>query len=138
MRNSLPIAATAPSCAARRAGAIIVMCGVMYVAPVATTSDSLCGTAILEDLRLDHDVACTGDGLIAGVDGIMIDLNGYTLSGSGTGVGIAITGRHDVSIAGGTIRSFREIRRESISRPAASATQSKRASFATAPLGGSC
>ena len=106
MRNSLLRAATATSRAARRAGAVMVMGGVMCVAPAATTSDSLCGTAILEDLRLDHDVACTGDGLMAGADGIRIDLNGYTLSGSGTGVGIAITGRHDVSIAGGTIRSF--------------------------------
>jgi parallel beta-helix repeat protein len=106
MRNSLPRAATATSRGACLAGAIIVMCGVMYVAPAATTSDSLCGTAILEDIRVDHDVVCTGDGLIAGADGIKIDLNGYTLSGSGTGVGITIAGRHDVSITGGTIRSF--------------------------------
>ena len=52
MRNSLPRAATATSRGACLAGAIIVMCGVMYVAPAATTSDSLCGTAILEDIRL--------------------------------------------------------------------------------------
>ncbi|MEP6602181.1 MAG: right-handed parallel beta-helix repeat-containing protein, partial [Nitrospirota bacterium] len=79
----------------------LVTCAV----PTATAND-LCGATILEDLKLDHDLTCTGDGLIVGADGIKIDLNGYSIAGSGGGVGIAVTGRADISIAGGTIRNF--------------------------------
>ncbi len=78
----------------------------MCAATGAVTADTLCGATILEDLTLDHDVACTGDGLIAGADGIRIDLNGFTLSGSGVGAGMVINGRHDISISGGTISGF--------------------------------
>jgi parallel beta-helix repeat protein len=90
----------------RWGGAFGVACALMYASPAAQPADSLCGAAIVADLKLDHDVACTGDGLIAGADGIWIDLNGYTLSGSGVGVGIAITGRRDITISGGTIANF--------------------------------
>ena len=37
----------------------------------------LCGATIVEDLRLDHDLVCAGDGLIVGADDITIDLNGH-------------------------------------------------------------
>ena len=80
-------------------------CLALSGAPVAM-ADDLCGATILEDLILDHDLACPGDGLIAGANGITIDLNGYTIAGSGTGVGIAVTGRHDIRITGGTLRNF--------------------------------
>jgi parallel beta-helix repeat protein len=92
--------------AARWGCAVGVTCVLMCGAPAASTSDDLCGATIVEDLKLDRDVACIGDGLIAGADGIRIDLNGYTLGGSGTGVGIAVTGRQDISIKGGTISNF--------------------------------
>jgi len=35
-----------------------------------------------------------------------INLNGHTISGSGTGAGIDVIGRTDISIRGGTIRNF--------------------------------
>jgi parallel beta-helix repeat protein len=70
------------------------------------TADDLCGTTIVEDLRLDHDITCAGNGLIVGADGIKIDLDGHTIAGSGSGVGIGVAGRTDVSIKGGTIRNF--------------------------------
>lgn len=70
------------------------------------TANDLCGATILEDLKLDHDLTCIGDGLIVGADGIKIDLNGFSVIGSGSGTGIAVTGRTDISIAGGTIRNF--------------------------------
>jgi len=75
-------------------------------APAAQPVDTLCGATIVADLKLDHDVVCAGDGLIAGADGIWIDLNGYALSGSGVGVGIAITSHRDITISGGTIANF--------------------------------
>jgi parallel beta-helix repeat protein len=69
-------------------------------------ADDLCGATILEDLKLDHDITCTGNGLIVGADGIKLNLQGHTIAGSGIGTGINVTGRRDVSIFGGTIRNF--------------------------------
>ena len=74
--------------------------------PASHPASDLCGVTITEDLKLDHDLTCTGNGLIAGADGITIDLNGHTIAGSGTGAGINVTGRTDVSIIGGIIRNF--------------------------------
>jgi len=91
--------------ATRHACALMLACLATCVVLAATTSD-LCGATILEDLKLDDDLTCTGDGLIVGADGIRIDLNGYTLSGSGVGAGMVVTGRSNVSISGGTVRNF--------------------------------
>ncbi len=74
--------------------------------PASHPASDLCGVTIIENLKLDHDLACTGNGLIVGADGLTLDLNGRTIAGSGTGVGINVTGRTGVSILGGTIRSF--------------------------------
>lgn len=73
--------------------------------PTAKAND-LCGATILVDVKLDHDLSCIGDGLIVGADGVKIDLNGYTIAGTGTGAGMTVTGRTDISISGGTIRNF--------------------------------
>jgi len=83
-----------------------VMYAVLSAAPTAMSPDDLCGGTIVADLKLDRNVSCTGDGLIVGADGIRIELNGYTLSGSGSGVGIVVTGRHDVLVIGGVINNF--------------------------------
>ena len=65
---------------------------------------------ILADLKLDHDLNCVGPGLIVGADGITLKLNGHTISGSstasGSGFGINVVGRTNVSITGGTVRNF--------------------------------
>lgn len=84
---------------------VLLACLPILAGPAAMAND-LCGATIVEDLKLDHDLTCVDAGLIAGADGIKIDLNGFTITGSGSGVGIAVTGRTDVSIAGGTIRNF--------------------------------
>lgn len=86
-------------------GAGVLACLVAGAAPGARAND-LCGMTIVADVELDHDLICSGDGLIVGADGITIKLNGHTIAGSGTGVGIVVIGRTDVSIAGGTIRAF--------------------------------
>jgi len=85
--------------------AVLVTCLPILAGPAAKAND-LCGATIVADLTLDHDLTCTGDGLIVGADGIVIDLNRHTITGSGSGVGIAVSGRTDVSIAGGSIRAF--------------------------------
>ena len=73
----------------------------------AAVAQVACGATIVESVKLDDDLACTGDGLVAGADGITIDLNGHTIVGSGAGAGIRVTGRSNVRITGGTIRNFR-------------------------------
>ena len=89
----------------RRRLAFLLTCLPALFVP-ALAADDLCGATILDDLKLDHDLACTGDGLIVGADGIRIDLNGHTLSGSGVGAGIVVTGRTNISISGGTVTNF--------------------------------
>ena len=76
--------------------------------PNATVStDAACGASIVEDLRLEEDLTCVGDGLIVNADGVKINLNGHTISGNGTGNGITVRNRTDVSIyGGGTISNF--------------------------------
>jgi parallel beta-helix repeat protein len=69
-------------------------------------ADETCGATILADVKLEQDLTCAGDGLIAGADRIRIDLNGHSLSGGGTGVGITVIGRTDVTIVGGRIENF--------------------------------
>ena len=50
--------------------------------PASHPSDELCGVTVTESLKLDHDLACSGDGIIAGAEGIRINLNGHTMTGS--------------------------------------------------------
>lgn len=69
-------------------------------------ADDLCGTTIVENLKLDHDLVCAGDGLIVGADGIKLNLDGHTITGSGSGIGISVFGRTNVSISGGKVRNF--------------------------------
>ena len=66
----------------------------------------VCGASVVADLRLDADLVCAGDGLFVDGDGIKINLQGHTITGAGVGVGITVRGHQDVSIFGGTIRSF--------------------------------
>ena len=72
----------------------------------AAAADDLCGTTIVKNLKLDHDLVCAGNGLIVGADGIKLNLHGHSITGSGAGVGISVTGRTNVSISGGTVRNF--------------------------------
>ena len=65
-----------------------------------------CGDTILENVTLDSDLICAGSGLIVGADGVRVNLNGHTISGSGVGNGIDLAGRAGVTVVGGTIRGF--------------------------------
>ena len=69
-------------------------------------SSDLCGATIVADMRLDYDLACPGNGLIVGADGIKIDLNGHTIAGPGSGVGISVPNRAGVVISGGTVKEL--------------------------------
>jgi parallel beta-helix repeat protein len=74
--------------------------------PASSAANDLCGLTIGADLKLDHDLNCAGTGLTVGADGIKIDLNDHTITGSGVGVGIDVTGRTNVSISGGVVKNF--------------------------------
>lgn len=82
----------------------MLACLACIVSP-ATASD-LCGTTIVANLTLDHDLTCPGNGLIVGADGITINLNGHTIMGPGSGVGINVPNRTGVVIVGGTVKNF--------------------------------
>jgi parallel beta-helix repeat protein len=86
--------------------AALAVAGLLLLAPVLVTANGLCGATILADLKLDNDVSCNGDGLIVGADGIKLNLNGHTIAGSGSGIGVTLRGRRDVVIHGGTITDF--------------------------------
>ena len=84
----------------------LILAALSAIFSPAAAADDLCGATIVADLELDHDLSCPVSGLIVGADGITLDLNGHTIAGPGSGVGILVVGRTDVSILGGTITNF--------------------------------
>ena len=84
---------------------VLMLACLTGLVPPATASD-LCGTTIVANLKLDQDLTCPGNGLIVGADGIRINLNGHTITGPGSGVGINVVGRTGVVIVGGTVKNF--------------------------------
>lgn len=68
-----------------------------------------CGTVVTTDITLTGDLGpCPGDALIAGADGITIDLGGYTISGMGQGAGVRVGQVDGVTVTKGAIRDFAE------------------------------
>jgi parallel beta-helix repeat protein len=89
----------------RQRGAFALACLLTCAVPTATAND-LCGATVFANVKLDQDLTCVGDGLIVGADTIRIHLNGHTITGSGSGIGITVTNRSGVVIIGGTIKNF--------------------------------
>src|SRR5437867_12504831 len=61
-------------------------------------------------VKLNQDLSCLGNGLVVGANGVTIDLNGYTLAGSGGArpfLGVIVNGWAHVTIRGGTATRFR-------------------------------
>jgi parallel beta-helix repeat protein len=85
---------------------VLVLAGLVTGIVAPATASDLCGTTILANLTLDHDLNCSGNGLIVGADGITINLNGHTIVGPGSGVGISVSNRTGVVIVGGTVKNF--------------------------------
>jgi nitrous oxidase accessory protein NosD len=98
-----------PFSVARRRYGLAAAAGCVLVVTTGAASGTavdLCGSTVLTDVKLKHDLACTGTALIVGADGIRINLAGHTISGGGTGAGILIAGRQGVWIVGGKIENF--------------------------------
>ena len=90
-----------------------MLVGVLLFEPAAANataaSDPGCGATVTHSLVLHHDVLhCSGAGLIITADDVVLDLNGHTVSGTGTEgfAGVQVTSRRRVTIRGGTISGF--------------------------------
>ena len=65
-----------------------------------------CGGNITHDIIFTVDVNCTGDAFVIKANNVTIDLNGYSLIGSGSGVGINISSYNYTVIKDGDIINF--------------------------------
>ena len=66
-----------------------------------------CGDTVIADTTLVADLTCSGPGLIIGADKVKVDLNGYTLTGSASDLGLDNTGGFEkMQVKNGTIVGF--------------------------------
>jgi parallel beta-helix repeat protein len=76
---------------------------------VPTSTSLSCGQVVTESVTLSANLECSTDGLIAGADGITINLNGFTIAGPGgesSKVGIMLANNDNVQVTGGTVKGF--------------------------------
>lgn len=84
------------SCGARHRALLSAVGAAMLVvgAPVSQAGAAprpACGAVVTTNVKLTTDMTCPGGGLIVdGAGTVLIDLNGFTIRGTGTGTGIAI------------------------------------------------
>src|SRR5262245_27575186 len=84
----------------------LVLMGLSFYGVSTAAADVLCGATIVDNLKLDHDLTCAANGLVVAADGITLNLQGHTIAGPGSDIGISVIGRSNVSIVGGTIQGF--------------------------------
>ena len=76
--------------------------------PVSTSLS--CGEVITKSVKLSANLDCKTDGIIVGGNGIVIDLNGYTIKGPGPAsskIGVMLANNNGVQVNGpGTITNF--------------------------------
>ncbi|MFC6016031.1 nitrous oxide reductase family maturation protein NosD [Plantactinospora solaniradicis] len=85
------------------AAALVVAAGPL---PAYAATPVRCGGTVTTDLTLTANLSCRGDGLIVGADGVTVNLNGHTISGSAAGTGIRAVGVAAPRIRNGVIRGF--------------------------------
>lgn len=73
------------------------------LAGMPAASAASCGDVLVANTILTGNLTCTGTAFEIGAPGILLDLNGFTLTGDGTGSGVAQTG----AFGGFTIRNGR-------------------------------
>jgi hypothetical protein len=88
---------------------LALFCGLTAGSEAASAVE--CGEVLTQDTVLEADLSCPGDGLVVGADGIVIDLGGHLLRGSGiwsipSTAGIRNEGYDDVEIRNGRIERF--------------------------------
>ena len=86
--------------------------GALATAGPASADTLACGSVITTSTVLTHDLVCDGtsDGLIVAADGVVLDLNGFTVSGPGAYAtpfaGVRVTQRLRVTITRGTVTGW--------------------------------
>ena len=65
-----------------------------------------CGDTLTSNTRLHDDLMCSGTALTIGADNITLNCRGHTLTGDGTGFGVALGGRNGVTIKNCTATGF--------------------------------
>src|ERR687895_371046 len=88
-------------------GVAAAAAALLMVSGAAHGADTECGAVLVASTTLDGDLlACPGDALIVGADGITIDLNGNSIVGAGLGAGIRNDGFDNVTIKNGAVQGF--------------------------------
>lgn len=65
-----------------------------------------CGDTVTTDISLSANLHCTGPGLIVKAAGVVVNLNGHSITGSGTGTGITAVKQAGVRVRNGRISNF--------------------------------
>lgn len=99
-----------------RSGVVVGVAGCAVAGPIgavaANAAPISCGQVITSSVVLSSDLHCAGtSGLFVGASGVTIDLAGHSITGGGTGRGVAIVGPSprtytDVTVKNGTISGF--------------------------------
>ena len=93
---------------------ITVLATFLMIIAIPASASDLCGTTIVTDLTLTHNLNCTGvtagtTGLTIGADDIVVDLNGFTITddpATSGSRGIDIVSHTDIVIKNGAIIGF--------------------------------
>jgi parallel beta-helix repeat protein len=83
----------------------------LLAASGASAAGPACGQTVTQSVTLEADLTgCPAGGLVAGADGITIDLNGHAIKGTNApgGEGVSVDGHSGVRIVNGAISGFRK------------------------------
>jgi hypothetical protein len=92
-----------------RLGIIGVLGGIFVLASSAgaATTTVTCGQVITTDTHVANDLRdCPGDGLVIGSPGIVLDIGGHTIDGTGNGAGVRNQGHSNVTVEHGRVQQF--------------------------------
>lgn len=87
---------------------VLAAAGTLVAVPAEATSTPVpgCGATLTTDSRLTADLTCpSGDGFVLG-EGVTLDLNGHTLTGSTDGTAVLVPPLGDVTVRNGTIADW--------------------------------
>jgi PGF-pre-PGF domain-containing protein len=80
---------------------------VLFLGSVGSASAAVsCGDTITVDTTLDSDLICTGDGITIDANNITLDGAGYSITGDGSGSGVSLNGRSNVTVKNLTVSGF--------------------------------
>ncbi|MFD9736218.1 nitrous oxide reductase family maturation protein NosD [Umezawaea sp. NPDC059074] len=97
---------------ARRRATVLVAAASLLAGPMtgqalaAPPPSAQCGDVVTTDIKLTADLQCSGPGLVVKAGGIVLNLNGHSITGSGTATGISVIGQANVRVRNGTLSRF--------------------------------